>query len=75
FLILKALYDSSGTAVAVEEEDLLAETDKMARMLGLQCSPEGGACLAAVRRLKASGWLKEEETVVIFNTGHGIKYG
>jgi threonine synthase len=75
FLILEALYDSKGTAVAISEADVLSNTVRMAKTLGLQCSPEGGACLAAVCQLKQSGWLKGEETVVIFNTGHGLKYG
>lgn len=75
FLILRALYDSDGTAVAVEETDVLAGTKEMATRLGLQCSAEGGACLAATRTLKDQGWIGAEDVVVIFNTGHGLKYG
>lgn len=74
FLILEALSSSNGTAVAVEEADLLADTRVLGTSLGLQTSPEGGACLAATRKLKSQGWIQEDETVVIFNTGHGLKY-
>lgn len=74
FLILKALYDSEGIAVAIAEADILANTERIAKTLGLQTSPEGGACLAATEQLQQSGWLKTGDTVVIFNTGHGLKY-
>lgn len=75
FLILRALRESEGTAVAVSEEDVLAHTEMIATRLGLQSSPEGGACVAAVSELKDRGWLAADETVVVFNTGHGLKYG
>ncbi len=74
FLILEALYASEGTAVAVAEQDLLADTEVIAKRLGLQTSPEGGACLAATRTLRNKGWIQEQESVVLFNTGHGMKY-
>jgi threonine synthase len=74
FLILEALRASGGTAVAVSEEELLADTRALAVRLGLQASPEGGACLAATRKLRVSGWLGEGDEVVLFNTGHGLKY-
>ncbi|MFT4539574.1 MAG: threonine synthase [Planctomycetota bacterium] len=75
FLILRALRESSGTALAIGEADLIRETRAMGRMLGLQCSPEGGACVAAAKQLVERGWLQPEERVVLFNTGHGLKYG
>jgi len=74
FLILEALHKSNGTAVAVSEQELLADTRKLGHKLGLQTSPEGGACLAAIRKLRASGWLTADDEVVLFNTGHGLKY-
>ncbi|MAB88978.1 MAG: threonine synthase [Planctomycetota bacterium] len=75
FLILRALRESGGTAVAIDEGPMLADTHAMATRLGLQASPEGGACIAAARQLKTAGWIREDETVVVFNTGHAFKYG
>ena len=75
FLILEALRNSDGTAVAVDEAAMLADTHAMATRLGLQASPEGGACVAATRQLKTAGWIRDDETVVVFNTGHAFKYG
>jgi len=74
FLILDALRQSGGTAVSVSEEELLADTRELGHKLGLQTSPEGGACLAAIRKLRAANWLTADDEVVLFNTGHGLKY-
>ena len=74
FLILRALYASNGTAIAIAEEELLQGARDLATQLGLQVSPEGGACLAAARRLKNQGWLHPDDQIVLFNTGHGLKY-
>lgn len=75
FLILRALRESSGTAIAVAEEALRAGTRTMATRLGLQGSAEGGACVAAARQLRSAGWMKRDELVVLVNTGHALKYG
>lgn len=74
FLILDALNQSQGTAVAVTEEELTRDTRCIAETLGLQSSPEGGACVAATRKLRRKGWIAPDDKVVIFNTGHGLKY-
>jgi threonine synthase len=74
FLILRALYASDGIAVAVSEAEVLRGTEEIATRLGVQTSPEGGACVAATRQLKASGWLNADDQVVTFNTGHGLRY-
>jgi threonine synthase len=73
-LILTALAESGGTAVAVDDAEILAELRGYARLEGLLLCPEGAACLAAVRRLRGSGWLTGDERVVFLNTGAGIKY-
>ncbi len=73
-LILTALAESGGTAVAVDDDEILAELRGYARVEGLLLCPEGAACLAAVRRLRGSGWLTGGERVVFLNTGAGIKY-
>jgi threonine synthase len=74
FLILDALYDTGGTAVAVDDEALLAEQELCARLEGAFVCPEGAAAFAAVRLLRKDGWLGEHEEVVVLNTGAGIKY-
>jgi threonine synthase len=73
-LILKALDESGGTALAVSEEEIAASTQQMGRLEGVFAAPEGGAALAAARKLSASGWLTSEDRVVLFNTGSGFKY-
>ncbi len=73
-LILRALRDSGGTAVAVSEEAIREGSSKMARAEGILACPEGGATLAALERLVAEGWIQPEERVVLFNTGSGLKY-
>ncbi len=74
FLMLQCLFASRGTAIAIDEPDLLAGTKAMATKLGLQGSPEGGACVAAARQLRSSGWIARNEVAVIFNTGHALNY-
>jgi threonine synthase len=74
FLILDALRESGGTAVAVTDEELIAGAKELARSEGIFASPEGGACVPALRQLLARGEVKPDEKVVLFNTGSGIKY-
>jgi threonine synthase len=74
FLILQALYDSNGTAVAVSDEELIDYSKTMAKHTGIFPAPEGGATLAALLKLKEQQWVGEDEKVVLFNTGSGFKY-
>lgn len=74
FLVLRALNETGGTAVAVSDEDLLADLRLAGRLEGLFLSPEGAATLAAVRRLRESGWLQSDDEVVVLNTGNGLIY-
>lgn len=74
FLILAALYESHGEALAATDSELLAACRDLARMEGVFAAPEGGAGLVAVRRLVAENKISAEETVVVFNTGSGYKY-
>jgi len=74
FLMLQALRESGGTAVAVSDADLVADMRLMGSTQGINAAPEGGACVSALRSLLASGWLRPEEEVVVFNTGAGTKY-
>jgi threonine synthase len=74
FLVLEAIYATEGTAVAVDDADLLADQREIARLEGCFICPEGAACVTAVRQLRESGWLSAGDQVVVLNTGTGIKY-
>ncbi|RIK37206.1 MAG: threonine synthase, partial [Chloroflexi bacterium] len=72
YLILDTLRASEGTALAIEDAELVGESHQIARSDGLFVSPEAGAALAAVRRLRDSGWIHDTERVVVFATGSGL---
>lgn len=74
FLILRALRDSGGTAVAVEEQVALATQARLAREQGLDWGPEGSACYAALEKLVDEGALEAGDRVVLFQTGHPGNY-
>ncbi|HEY0764237.1 MAG TPA: threonine synthase [Pyrinomonadaceae bacterium] len=74
FLILDALRDSGGAAVAVTDEELIAATREIGAAEGIFCAPEGAACLPALRKLMETGEVSRGERVVLFNTGSGVKY-
>jgi threonine synthase len=73
-LILQALAESGGGAVAVSDEELMEEAGMVAREEGIDMSPEGGAAVAAVKKLVASGGLDSGGRIVVFNTGAGWLY-
>ncbi len=74
FLILDALRASNGTAIAVTDAELIAATREIGASEGLFVAPEGAACLPALRKLMERGEVQEDERVVLFNTGAGVKY-
>jgi threonine synthase len=74
FLILDAVRKSHGTAVAVSEAEIVAGVREAAAAEGMFMAPEGGACVAALRKLRQAGHLSADDTVVVFNTGTGLKY-
>lgn len=74
FLVLEAVRETGGTAIAVSDEDLLAEQLELAAREGTFICPEGAACAAAAKRLRASGWLGDDDVTVVLNTGMGLKY-
>ncbi len=73
-LILAAVRESGGTAVAVSEEDMLDALHEIASLEGLYACPEGAATYAALRQLRRSGEIGAGERVVIYDTGSGLKY-
>jgi threonine synthase len=74
FLVLRGVRESGGTAVAVTDDEILAELRALAEAEGTWICPEGAACLAATRQLRDGGWIREHERVVVLNTGAGLKY-
>jgi threonine synthase len=73
-LVMEAIYNTKGCAVAVDDEELLADLALCGRLEGHFLSPEGAAAITALRKLREAGWLSADERVVILNTGAGIKY-
>ncbi len=74
YLILDILKKSKGTAVSATDEEIIAAMRHWAKTEGIFAAPEGAASLVAYRKLLASGFFKKEDTVVLFNTGSGLKY-
>src|SRR6266700_4665632 len=74
FLILRALRESAGTAVAVPDETIAATMELAGATEGMVVCPEGGAALAAAERLRRDGWITDDQTVAVFNTGTGLLY-
>lgn len=74
FLILQALRESRGNAVAVPDVELVEAMKLCGRLEGLFLCPEGAACIPALHRLVREGWIRPDEKVVVFNTGTGLKY-
>jgi threonine synthase len=73
-LILSMLRQTSGTAVSVTDNEMLHGGRELASLEGILAAPEGAATVVAARILAGSGWIKPQETVVLFNTGTGYKY-
>jgi threonine synthase len=74
FLILRAVRESGGTALAVSDADMVHDMVEIGRLEGVSAAPEGGAALTAIRTLVDNGSIKPHETVVLFNTGGALKY-
>jgi threonine synthase len=74
FLILRALRESHGAGVTVSDPEIVQGVKDACAQEGVFMAPEGGACVAALRTLKASGQINADDNVVLFNTGTGFKY-
>ena len=73
-VILQVLRESHGTAVAVSDTEIIEAQREIAQAEGLLACPEGAATLAALRHLIKISWVHPDESVVLFNTGTGLKY-
>jgi threonine synthase len=74
FLILRAIRESGGTALAVSDEAMIDGMLEIGRLEGVSAAPEGGAALAAIRALITTGTIERSQSVVLFNTGGALKY-
>jgi threonine synthase len=74
FLVLQGVRESGGAAVAVSDEEMLEAGVRLASDEGIYAAPEGAACVSALEKLLASGFLKPTDRVVLYNTGSGLKY-
>ena len=73
-MILRMLRQTKGVALAVRDAEMLQAGKELAAQEGIFAAPEGAATVIAARKLADSGWIKPDETVVLFNTGTGYKY-
>jgi threonine synthase len=73
-LVLQALRQSAGTAVSVSDEEILAAQKELASREGVFAAPEGAATLAGLRQLINQGWVNKNQSILLFNTGTGLKY-
>ncbi len=74
YLILDILKKSKGIAVSATDEEILKAARRWAKIEGIFAAPEGAASLVAYEKLRVTGFFKPEDTVVLFNTGTGLKY-
>lgn len=74
-LMLRAIRESSGGAVAVTDDQLLDGAHLLSGLEGIDACPEGGAAVAAAHILLARGMVGRDERLILFNTGAGVLYG
>lgn len=74
FLVLEAIRETGGCAIAISDERILDAQRRLAAREGCFVCPEGAATLAAAEQLRQDGWLTGDERVVLLNTGTGLKY-
>ncbi|MHC4994467.1 MAG: threonine synthase [Planctomycetota bacterium] len=74
FLVLEAVYETDGCAIAVSDADILEKSKLATTTEGAWMCPEGAATLSAAMKLLDDGWIKNDERVVLLNTGAGLKY-
>ncbi len=74
YLLLQIVRDTHGTAVSVNDEEIANERLHLIQSEGLHVCPEGAAAMAGTRKLRETGWIHKHETVLVINTGSGLKY-
>ncbi len=74
FLMLRAIRESGGRALAVSDDEIIRDTFEIASREGIFTAPEGGAVLACLKRMLADGDVSPDDRIVLFITGSGYKY-
>ncbi len=74
FLVLEALYESNGMAIAVSDESIVRMQQRIGSTEGMFVCPEGAATVVAAQKLRQRGWIAPDERVLAINTGTGLKY-
>jgi threonine synthase len=74
FIVLEAIYETNGTAIAVSDHEIISMQQRIATKEGLLICPEGAATVVAAQKLRKQGWISPEERVLAINTGTGLKY-
>src|SRR5438093_2082336 len=74
FLILRAVRESGGTALAVTDRAMVDGMLAIGKHAGVSAAPEGGAAFVAIQQLVANGSIAPHQSVVLFNTGGALKY-
>jgi threonine synthase len=74
FICVRVLRETNGTAVTIAEAETASATRSLAARTGIDVCPEGGAAWAALTKLREQGFIRASDSVVVFNTGTGLKY-
>ena len=73
-LILRDIRASQGNAISVSDDEITTSRQRLAEQEGIFSCPEGAATLAGLEKLVKAGWIDQNETAILFNTGSGLKY-
>jgi len=74
FIVLRAVRETGGTCIAVDDDEIIDALRRIGRAEGLLICPEGAACVAALPHLLEQGAIERDERILILNTGTGLKY-
>ncbi len=74
FLVLNAARDSGGKCLAVSDAEIMESVGQIGKAEGVFVCPEGAATMAALKKMLVEGSVDNDERVVLFNTGSGLKY-
>lgn len=74
YIVLDAIYETNGCAVEVDDEKIMEGIEMLAKNDGQLVCPEGACAFMGAVKLRENGWIKENEKVVVLNTGNGVKY-
>ena len=74
FIIFNILKQSNGTAIRINDQEMLEGVSLLSKEEGIFAAPEGGAVLIATKKLRDNGFIKDDDKVVVVNTGSAYKY-